>query len=697
MLTIEEQIERIADLALERASVPERPPRRWPAMAAAAVVLLAAGSVVWAVSDRRPGDAGVASSEAPSLSARLAGAQEYPLTATEADDSTSTGLVIEQPDTLAAVKTSEGVTVFRASGLMTAPGTKVYQARCVGIPQVSVGCDVPAFADLPWVAGTPFVPEAEALSIWVDVPAGTAAVLITDGTVVRWQEPLAGLAVWPQPTDPGWRAEALDVTGDTILMVDESTKEQLRTAATEAFDPTETTAGDQAVLQQVRDCLVANGAKFGADNVRPVVAPGVSAHEIWKLCVGPLFKDGAQVDSRVPVDDKESLVLPTVLPDGWRVLAVSRTSSIGRPAAEQVFGRYEGNEVVGIRVVVSQNEFLGVAGGEEIQIRSQIGGISGDDTGWQVQWGDSGVLVDVTSRGLDRESLLDAIESLEFRTDAVTGFDPASAPAELPLVSEAITNEATPQVTTWIRLTQSDDLPSATEAFGTGSFENTITISINDRTGRFGSAPAIIFDGERRGDLVVATDPGGGSGLAGVLGDGSVAVVRVPDRVEGQVAESILGGITAQPVSAVLRMLDDVSARLALLPEVRAAVIDDQHTFRLRGGTTDTPLAMCLEVVGVERCNLALVASPIGDPTWVNGVVIDGRWYLYGFEPAEQGWLTIAPWRAGETLDPLSATGSVVEGFRYWFNEIPDDVDDVRVLDLPSVPGQETTFRRPDR
>lgn len=697
MLTVEEQIQRIADHALERATPPAPTSRLRPAMVAAAVVLLAAGSVMWMVGDRRSGGVSIVPSEVPSLSARLAGADQYPLTATEPDDKTSTGLVIEKPGSLAAVTTEDGVTVFRASGLNAAPGSKVYQGRCAGVPGQSVGCDVPGYADLPWLVGTPFLPDGERLSIWVDVPADTAAVLITDGDVIRWQAPVAGLAVWPAPASPGWKAEALDASGATIISVDESTNEQLQAAAAAAFDPADTANGDMTVIQQARDCLIANGAKFGADNVRPIVALGVSGEDIWTLCIASLFDEYATVDSTIPANDNESLMLPTVLPDGWRVFAVSRTSSIVRPSSDQVFGRYEQDRLVGLRVRVSPDAFFGVAGAEDIEVRGQSAAIFWDDVGWHVQWEEQGVLVDVTARLLEREPLLAAVEQLEFRSDPITGFEPQSATSELPLLSEATTNETTPQVMTGLRLTEGDSLPSQTDGAGAGAFDRTITIFISDRSGLFGSAPEIVFGGERRGDHVIAGDPAGGNGLAAVLADGTIVAIRLPDGVDSEVAEAILEGLAPQPMIAFLALQDEASALLAQLPEVIASTIDDQHTLRLRGGTADAPEAMCLEVDGIERCKLALVASPIGEPSWVNGVVIEGRWFLFGYEPAEQGRLTIARWPAGETLEPLPPTGSVADGVHYWFTEIPTDVDDVRIQNLPSAEGQETTFRRPDR
>lgn len=71
MLTIEEQIERIADHAFERASVPVRTPRRWPAMAAAAALLVVAGSVFWAVTSRGQDAGSAVAPGSPSTSPKV--------------------------------------------------------------------------------------------------------------------------------------------------------------------------------------------------------------------------------------------------------------------------------------------------------------------------------------------------------------------------------------------------------------------------------------------------------------------------------------------------------------------------------------------------------------------------------------------------------------------------------------------------
>lgn len=553
-------------------------------------------------------------------------------------------------------------------------------------------CELPDASGLPWIPD----PASMGVSVWADVPTEVDVVVIIDGDNRLWQRPVNRLAVWPRPTDPDWSVEAFDAAGGSIARIDQSTLDARDESSSPSEGPDDS-ASNATTLSNFRVCLVAAGATFDLDATLPEFATGTDASASWDSCVASTIQVGT-TSNTTPSSDGGEIVLPTDPPGDWRVFAVSRTSAIVRPSADQVFGRYEDNGLVGLRATVRTHEFVGIGEGAElIQLRGHDAGIIENAAGWHVQWSEEGVLVDVTSTGLARETLLAALEQLVIRADAITGFEPGSAPAELPLLTEAITNETTPQVMTGLRLSEGEALPRPTEGGGVGVFDRTITIFISDRSGLFGSAPEIVFDGERRGDLIVAPAPVGGNGLAALLTDGTIVVIQLPEGVESETAEVILQSLVRQPASAFVALQDETSALLAQLPEVLVAPIDDQHTLRLRGGTAAAPEAMCIDIEGVERCKLAMVASPIGDPSWVNGVLIDGRWYLFGFEPAEQGWLAIAPWEEGKTLDPLPATSSIIEGFHYWFSEIPTDVDDVRVLDLASVEGQETTFRRPDR
>ena len=660
MLTIEEQIERIADHAFERASAPVQPPRRWPALAAAAVVLLTAGSVVWMVS-LRDEDAGSAIAPDPA-STSLGTATAFPLSDIES-------VVVEPMDDLRVQSSSGTIRV--------------------------------AFGNAPVLVGMPVVNDSGFVGKVVSVDGSIASVqLVTaDGFSI-------GAAA--EVDNEFRRTGVVFGTGDP----DQVSFRRVEDSEAETEIPPGTLVITAGGAQSISPAGIPIGRVSANSSASDTGTRSSTIDPLWDDATDTelrvlLFIPGTNAEASVATDapaqqtltpkpSAETIVLPTELPGDWRVFAVSRTSSIVQPSADQVFGRSEQNGVTGLRVVVTSLEFLGVGeGAEQIDLRGQPAGIVRDAEGWHVQWGEAGVRVEVTSRGLDRELFLAALEQLEFRAEPITGFDPTSAPTDLPLLIEAVTDETTPQIMTGLRLKQGDALPTPAEATGADPFSGIATIWISDRSGLFGSAPHIVFHGERRGDLVV--DQEGENPLAALLANGTIVVIRLPEGIESEVAEAMLQGLAPQPTSAFVALQDDASTLLAQLPEVMAAPIDDQHTLRLRGGTADSPEAMCLDVDGVERCKLAMMASPIGDPSWVNGVVIDGRWYVFGFEPAEQDPLTIARWRAGETLDPLPSTDAVEDGVRSWFAEIPTDVDDVRILDLPTAQDRRTTFRRPDR
>lgn len=299
MLTIEEQIERIAHEAFERASTPRHAPRRWPAMAAAAVLLVAAGSAVWSVS-RRGTD--VPASEGPvstaSLAVLLDGAVEYPLTAVAAPFDRSPGAAsFREPGSVRAVRTPEGTVVFRESGVTAVPGYGVFEARCAGVDGLTIGCELPNATDLPWILD----PTRVGFGMWVDVPAAVDVVVLTDGANRIWQRPVNGLAVWPPTTDSGWTLEAFDTNGEPIVRIDQSTIE----AQDVSSAPSDPTVGDAEIagtLSTFRQCLVGEGATFEVEANLPQFAAGIDPSSAWDSCVS------STLDTAVP--DAEEAQLP---------------------------------------------------------------------------------------------------------------------------------------------------------------------------------------------------------------------------------------------------------------------------------------------------------------------------------------------------------------------------------------------------
>jgi hypothetical protein len=290
MLTIEEQIERIADHALEQASAPVRAPRRWPAMAAAAVVLLAAGSLMWAAMGRDPmNEADSGASDQDRLTTLMADAVEFPLSAADPPKVPS-ALSFREPGTVRAVTTPSGTTVFRESGLTAVPGYGVFEGRCVGFDGISRICELPDASGLPWIPD----PARMGVSVWAGVPTEVDVVVIIDGDIRLWQRPVNGLAVWPSPTDPDWSVEAFDAAGRSIAQIDQSTLNG-RNASSSPGDGLDDSASSATTLSNFRDCLVAAGATFDLDATLPEFAAGADASALWDSCVA----------SALPVDPPE--------------------------------------------------------------------------------------------------------------------------------------------------------------------------------------------------------------------------------------------------------------------------------------------------------------------------------------------------------------------------------------------------------
>jgi hypothetical protein len=291
MLTIEEQIERIADHALERASAPVRAPRRWPALAAAAVVLLTAGSLMWAAVRREATDeADIGASDQDRLTALMADAVEFPVSAADPPEGPSAALSFREPGTVRAVTTPSGMTVFRESGVTAVPGFGAFEARCVGFDGRASGCELPSASGLPWIPD----PTRIGVSVWVDVPTEVDVVVITDGDTRLWQRPVNQLALWSPPTDPDWSVEAFDATGRSIARIDQSTIDERDASVSPNGEPDDT-ASSAIALSDFRDCLVAAGATFDRDATLPQFADGADASALWDSCVA----------SALPVDPPE--------------------------------------------------------------------------------------------------------------------------------------------------------------------------------------------------------------------------------------------------------------------------------------------------------------------------------------------------------------------------------------------------------
>ncbi len=96
---------------------------------------------------------------------------------------------------------------------------------------------------------------------------------------------------------------------------------------------------------------------------------------------------------------------------------------------------------------------------------------------------------------------------------------------------------------------------------------------------------------------------------------------------------------------------------------------------------------------------MALTATPFEPPSWVTTALIEGRWFAFGAEAADQTDLVVAPWNpSGLLLDPITPTEHIEDGVRYWVAEIPAEISDIAVGNDSSKGNTlSTSMRRPDR
>ncbi|CAB4595715.1 MAG: hypothetical protein F2534_20645 [Actinobacteria bacterium] len=313
-------------VTVERTSALEPQPRRWPALAAAAVVLLAAGSLMWAAVRREATDgADIGASDQDRLAALMADAVEYPVSAADPPEGPSTALSFREPGTVRAVTTPSGMTVFRESGVTAAPGYGVFEARCVGLDGRTSGCELPNASGLPWIPD----PARTGVSVWVDVPAEVDVVVLIDGDNRLWQRPVSQLAVWPSPTDPDWSVEAFDTTGRSIARIDQSTIDERNASSSPNSEPDDA-ASSGVALSNFRACLVTAGATFDRDATLPQFAEGVDASATWDRCVASALPGGPREATPLDVEARSTNMVIDPAPPGdpFRTDVTSSTSTL---------------------------------------------------------------------------------------------------------------------------------------------------------------------------------------------------------------------------------------------------------------------------------------------------------------------------------------------------------------------------------
>ncbi len=403
---------------------------------------------------------------------------------------------------------------------------------------------------------------------------------------------------------------------------------------------------------------------------------------------------------------------PVDLPDGlvvWHV-AHSTSAAVADPGyVEQLFGRYDdsGVVVVGvwIRVQSSPNE---VVVGDDVQtvaLRGQPASVLPVEGIVMLRWIEQGRQIDVEAQGLSQAEVISMLDVLEWRPDSADGFVPSSSPGDMALIAEDSSQEHRSwPVTTYI-ITQSSgpsDDPGLNGAVA--------LVTIGPR--RFVSLPPWqIMHGVRQPDGSVVR----------WLGNGGADVIR-PDGLQIQVAtqdgrsnETFADPTLATRILESLQPIDGttstqlqtaMSQRLEQSLPVQTLEFGDA-TMQLRGGTATIPQSLCLAVTDVTTCR-AVNPAVLGNASAQRSVIIDGRWFVIGFQPPTAPapglyeWSPNLPDVIPSDVRTVQVSTSTDEIRTYWMAEIPTGIDNVQLGQLGTdgtltsmFPLSEFGLRRP--
>ena len=263
-----------------------------------------------------------------------------------------------------------------------------------------------------------------------------------------------------------------------------------------------------------------------------------------------------------------------------------------------------------------------------------------------LSWDEDGLAIDARFRGMPADQAVEFLNALNWRADHRAGFDPASAPSELPLQRETIAEPVGARLLTIYRIVRTDEPTFGTDyssRFGATDSEIQVTAWAGPEAP---SATNLVFEGERQpdGSIVYHAPEGVGPQHEILRPDGSVVSVIGPG--DSDLLWTILSSMGPATGADVDNLESETSAILEGLPEVRRGTVGDT-TIVLRGGTADQPLAQCLVTTDASRCRRDVPARVSGDLGFAAAVNLGGRWFLYGNQPSGAPPVQVLPWVPG--------------------------------------------------
>lgn len=395
------------------------------------------------------------------------------------------------------------------------------------------------------------------------------------------------------------------------------------------------------------------------------------------------------------------VLAPVGLPAGlelWSLREMEVPAADEAPFA-QLFGRHApGNDTMAVSLVVyAQRGGTPSAGDGTTPI--EVRGIDGVTMTMGempvVHWQEDGTVFTVYYQGLTDAETVAALDKMQLRADSWLGFDPASAPLDLPLIVED--NPPAPGGrTTYMRLTATGATPS----------EYSPTILISNAGWTMDPPAMFVALGTKQADgsyeaPMTSYLPERVMARYSILPDHSVVWITGDDPQQRQ---AILDSLKLLPAAERYDLQNAASDRLGTVPEVARQKFD-AGVLVLRGSDLDHVEALCLIIDGTEACRPTNATQPFD---LVANVVIDGRWYFAGVDRNEVDWRLASfdgtPTGRIDLDDPRVAPReeAALGDARLWIVALPLDVDRVRrgpviagAVDFTGTTGQ--VFVRPDR
>ena len=379
-----------------------------------------------------------------------------------------------------------------------------------------------------------------------------------------------------------------------------------------------------------------------------------------------------------PVDLPDDLVV-------WDVGWATTGGTYGAPFVEQLFGTYDATNTLAtgmlIHIQSPVDEVLPDGSIPRVTVRG-VQGYLYDNAGDPVSlmWVEGTREISVRARGLTLEEALPMLDAMQWRADGSNSFEPTSI--TLPLVSEADSGKEFHADQTHFLVTHPDGLTAVPTPIdptvNPAAAANAVLVIVGPPP--LGSlAPGLMYEGERRADGSVVDS----NGHFIVEPDGTIVQIMggiVDD--DGTVADRVAGAIRPIDGAGLTALVDSANQRLGQLAEVASSASPNGRVV-LRGGTAVWPVAICLVIDQVERCR----SSPGLQQTshWQTSVLIDGRWFLIGRQPAADPSPVVFPWTVdmsprfplGRIIEPTDA--QVVGTDLLWYAEIPTDLDAVGI------------------